>query len=161
VLSREPDMGLGPATLGSWPELKPRVRCFADCATQAPQDGILLSRSSYGSALPWELDRHQRNKQTLGKSHCWHLETGEPWTRCLLSEPSGLICEVEILTHIILSHGSVARTVFLAYHKRFSFPISHKTKELPWWLCLASSYPQCIRLFLNNKSDTPLSKSLS
>jgi len=36
VLSTEPDAGLGPTTLGSWPELGPGVRRLADWATQVP-----------------------------------------------------------------------------------------------------------------------------
>ena len=35
-LSKEPDMGLHPRTLGSWPESKSRVGCLTNC-TQVPQ----------------------------------------------------------------------------------------------------------------------------
>ena len=43
LLSAEPDSGLDPMTLRSGPELKPRVRCLTNCATQAPWLGIFLN----------------------------------------------------------------------------------------------------------------------
>ena len=37
TLSMEPDTGIDLRTLRSWPEVKPRVGCFTDRATQMPQ----------------------------------------------------------------------------------------------------------------------------
>ena len=38
ILSVEPNMGLDPTTLGSWPEPKPRVGYLTSRAPRAPQD---------------------------------------------------------------------------------------------------------------------------
>jgi len=44
MLSTEPIVGLDLTTLRSLPELKPRVECLTDYATQVPQDFFHLNR---------------------------------------------------------------------------------------------------------------------
>lgn len=47
LLSTQPNMGLNPTTMRSWPKQKPRVGHSTAWATQAPQGGLRLNCASY------------------------------------------------------------------------------------------------------------------
>ena len=96
ILSRlhtQPDRGLALTTLRSWPELKSRVRCLSDWATQAPLNYpfyftcfvIVLLFLTHGiiMAIP-SLYRHGSKEVPLIEISAFRFSSWSAWSSCAL-----------------------------------------------------------------------------